>query len=45
VLVNEGAMGWMDWIWVWLMVGAGGNERIPRWEMGAAAAGRMGQLP
>ena len=23
-----------------------GNERIPRWEMGAAvAAGRMGQLP
>ena len=23
-LTRDGSMGWMDWIWVWLMVGAGG---------------------
>ena len=35
---------WMDWIWVRLMVGAGGNERIPRWGMSAAAAA-AGRIP
>jgi len=32
-LTRDGLMGWMDWIWVWLMVGAGGmrGSRGGKW--------------